>query len=281
MVPTMKRYSTIFVLMLCRYFSNPQDASGYKLVWSDEFNHTGIPDTANWRYEHGFVRNREDQWYQPQNARCENGLLIIEAKRENLPNPRYDAASSDWRKQRKEINYTSSCLLSRGKQQWLYGRFELRARIDISPGVWPAWWTLGVSRPWPANGEIDIMEYYRGLLLANIACQGANGKTEWFSNRFATDSMGGKQWSDAFHVWRMDWTEKEIALYVDDVLLNRVLLDSLVNRDGSGFNPFRQPHYMLLNVAIGGDNGGDPSGTSFPRRLEVDYVRVYQVEQSP
>jgi beta-glucanase (GH16 family) len=74
----------------------------------------------------------------------------------------------------------------------------------------------------------------------------------------------------------MDWTDNEIALYVDDQLLNRVPLDSLYNRDGSGFNPFRQPHFMLLNLAIGGDNGGDPSGTAFPNRFEVDYVRVYQ-----
>ena len=74
----------------------------------------------------------------------------------------------------------------------------------------------------------------------------------------------------------MDWTEEAIALYVDDVLLNKVPLDSLMNRDGSNFNPFRQPHYMLLNLAIGGQNGGDPDSTSFPRRFEIDYVRVYQ-----
>ena len=152
----------------------------------------------------------------------------------------------------------------------------MRARIGISPGMWPAWWTLGVEKPWPANGEIDIMEYYRGKLLANIAGLGTDKKAFWFSNTFSTDSLGTSEWAAQFHIWRMDWTKEYIALFCDEQLLNKVPLDSLENRDGSGFNPFRQPHYMLVNLAIGGDNGGDPSGTAFPQRLEVDYIRVYR-----
>lgn len=249
---------------------------GYQLVWADEFNKEGKPDTANWKYEHGFVRNEELQWYQPDNATCEKGLLVIEAKREQKVNPRYDAAANDWRKKRKTIEYTSACLLTAGKRTWQYGRFELRARIDISNGMWPAWWTLGVDKRWPGNGEIDIMEYYRGKMLANIACLGNDRKPQWFSNTFQTDSLGGTAWAGQFHVWRMDWTEEMIALYCDDQLLNKVDLAFLENKDGSGFNPFKQPHYMLLNLAIGGQNGGDPSQTVFPRIFEVDYVRVYQ-----
>ncbi len=249
---------------------------GYQLVWADEFNKEGKPDTANWKYEHGFVRNEELQWYQPDNATCEKGLLVIEAKREQKENPRYDAAANDWRKKRKTIEYTSACLLTAGKRTWQYGRFELRARIDISNGMWPAWWTLGVDKRWPGNGEIDIMEYYRGKMLANIACLGNDRKPQWFSNTFQTDSLGGIAWAGQFHVWRMDWTEEMIALYCDDQLLNKVDLAFLENKDGSGFNPFKQPHYMLLNLAIGGQNGGDPSQTVFPRIFEVDYVRVYQ-----
>jgi beta-glucanase (GH16 family) len=167
-------------------------------------------------------------------------------------------------------------MITAGKGTWKYGRFEMRGRIDISEGMWPAWWTLGIEKRWPANGEIDIMEYYKGELLANIACGGINGKSEWHSNTFPVDSMGGKRWSTEFHVWRMDWTEKFIALYVDNNLLNKVNVDSLVNRDGTGFNPFKQPHYMLLNLAVGGINGGDPEKTIFPKKLEVDYIRVYQ-----
>ena len=251
-------------------------SDGYALAWADEFNQEGKPDSTNWNYERGFVRNEELQWYQTENASCKNGLLIIEARKEQKPNPRYQEGSSDWRRNRKTIDYTSSCLLTRGKKTWQYGRFELRARIDISPGMWPAWWTLGVEKGWPGNGEIDIMEYYRGKLLANIACLGPNQKPEWFSNTFQVDSLGGTNWSKQFHVWRMDWTEEFIALYCDNQLLNKVTLDQLVNKNGSSFNPFKQPHYMLLNLAMGGMNGGDPSQTEFPNRMEVDYVRVYQ-----
>jgi beta-glucanase (GH16 family) len=253
-----------------------QNFGDYKLVWADEFNKDGIPDSSSWAYEKGFVRNNEAQWYQRENASCKKGYLIIEGKRETKPNPGYIEGSSDWRKSRAQINYTSSCLLTRGLRQWQYGRFEMRARIDISKGLWPAWWTLGINKPWPANGEIDIMEYYSGKLLANIACMGSNKKTAWFSKVKLTDSIGGKEWASKFHIWRMDWTEEYIALSVDDQLLNKVSMDSLTNKDGSGFNPFKQPHYMLLNLAIGGDNGGDPVDTKFPNRFEIDYVRVYQ-----
>lgn len=280
----MKQFCCILVISLCwmschhtsvlNYYKN----EGYELVWADEFNTTGSPDSSNWGYERGFVRNEELQWYQPENARCENGLLVIEGKREQKENPRYTAGSSDWRRKREKIEYTSSCLLTRGKKTWLYGRFEMRARIGISAGVWPAWWTLGIEKPWPANGEIDIMEYYKGKVLANIACIGPNRKPEWFSNTFSTDSLGGDKWASKFHTWRMDWTQDYIALYMDDQLLNQVPLDKLDNKDGTGFNPFKQPHYMLVNLAIGGMNGGDPSATNFPQKIEVDYIRIYQLK---
>jgi beta-glucanase (GH16 family) len=254
-----------------------QATSEYKLVWADEFNKNGAPDSSNWTYEKGFVRNEEFQWYQPENAWCKNGKLIIEAKKVSQPNPLYIAGSKDWRTSRDSIHYTSACLITKGLHSWQYGRFIMKARIDISNGLWPAWWTLGLHKRWPANGEIDIMEYYRNTLLANIACRGKDPYTpEWFSNRFNTDSLGGKKWASQFHVWKMDWNEKFIALYVDDHLLNKVPLDSLVNKDGSGFNPFKQPHYMLLNLAVSGTSGGDPSRTSFPKKFEIDYVRVYQ-----
>lgn len=250
---------------------------GYKLVWSDEFEKTGAPDTANWRFEKGFVRNQELQWYQRENAWCEKGNLVIEARKEEKPNPNYRAGSSDWKKNRQNITYTASSINTSGKYSWQYGRFVMRARIDISPGLWPAWWTLGVSGQWPSNGEIDIMEYYNNQLLANIACGTAIPyKAEWYSKTKAADSLGGKSWAASFHIWRMDWDENAIALYVDDQLMNKVELSKLFNKDGSNINPFKQPHYMLLNLAIGGQNGGDPSHTKFPNRFEVDYVRVYQ-----
>ncbi|GAO42294.1 glycoside hydrolase family 16 protein [Flavihumibacter petaseus] len=250
-----------------------QTPKGYNLVWSDEFNRDGKPDPANWSFENGFVRNGEDQWYQPENARCKDGMLVIEARRETRPNPRYVEGSSDWRTNRKDIRYTSSCLHTRGKQQWKFGRYEMRAKIDVSKGMWPAWWMLGVSKPWPSNGEIDIMEYYRDSLLANIAIgTETSNKAHWFSRKVPVDSV----WAAQFHTWRMDWDASEVALYVDDEPLLRVPTDSLANKDGSGFNPLLQPQYMLLDFAIGGQNGGDPSATTLPRYFIVDYVRVYQ-----
>lgn len=251
-------------------------AEGYKLVWADEFNENGAPDSTTWTYEHGFERNEELQWYQPQNAFCKDGLLVLEARRESKPNPQYVAGSTEWRKNRQNIEYTSASIKSIRKRTWKYGRFVMRGRIDISPGMWPAWWTLGEAGKWPADGEIDIMEYYRKKLLANIACLGPDGKAEWRSPHLNTDSLGGAQWAKKFHTWRMDWDEKAIALYVDDQLINKADLDKLVNKDGTGINPFKQPHYMLFDLAVGGQQGGSPEGTTLPRRFEVDYVRVYQ-----
>jgi beta-glucanase (GH16 family) len=249
----------------------------YKLIWADEFNKEGPPDPNNWKFEQGFERNHELQWYQTENATCHKGLLVIEAKKTHLPNPDYIIGSTNWKTNRQFIEYTSSSLNTRTLHSWKYGRFVMRARIDVDSGMWPAFWTLGESKPWPSNGEIDIMEYYRNMLLANIACgTDIPFKASWYSTRKDLNTFNDPEWSKKFHIWRMDWDARAISLYVDDHLLNRVELKDLVNKDGSNFNPFMQPHYILLNLAVGGDNGGDPSKTAFPRRYEIDYVRVYQ-----
>src|SRR5262245_56468733 len=116
----MQRYLVIYHIkhlliigaVLCSFiFPKTQNTNDYKLVWADEFNKDGAPDLLNWNYEKGFVRNEEDQWYQPENAYCKDGYLIIEAKREQKANPNYIDGGSDWRKNRSQINYTSSCLI--------------------------------------------------------------------------------------------------------------------------------------------------------------------------
>jgi len=252
------------------------ESGGYKMVWKEEFNYKGAPDPSKWKYELGFERNEEFQWYQKDNAWCENGNLILEARREAKANPNFVEGSDDWKKNRKQADYTSSSIKTQGLHSWLYGRFVMRGKIDIRDGIWPAWWTLGTKGTWPATGEIDMMEYYRKKLLANIAYMGEDKKDAWFSVEKDIDSLGGKSWADRFHIWRMDWDENSIALYVDDQLLNKVEMDKLVNQNGTGINPFKQPHYMLLDLAVGGKQGGDPSKTTFPARFEVDYVRVYQ-----
>jgi beta-glucanase (GH16 family) len=251
--------------------SRPDDA----LVWADEFDKDGAPDPANWTYERGFVRNEELQWYQPDNARVEHGMLVIEARRERVVNPSFDAASSDWKRNRPAAEYTSASVTTRGLHTFTYGRFEMRARIDTRSGMWPAFWTVGASGPWPQNGEIDIMEYYRGMLLANAAWGGAaRGRAIWADTRTPIATFGDG-WSQQFHVWRMDWDERSIKLFVDGRLLNDVDLSRTTNQDGSGTNPFHRPHLIILNLAVGA-TGGDPAQTTFPARYEIDYVRVYE-----
>jgi beta-glucanase (GH16 family) len=118
------------------------------------------------------------------------------------------------------------------------------------------------------------MEYYKGNVLANVACgTSTRWQAKWDSSTKAISSLGAN-WSSSFHVWRMDWDDQKIDLYLDDTLMNSVALSSMLNADGS--SPFKQKAYMILNLAIGGDNGGDPSATTFPQQYLVDYVRVYQ-----
>ena len=249
---------------------------GFTLVWADEFDADGPLNPKNWTYETGFVRNEELQWYQPENARVAGGHLVIEARRERKPNPQHDPSGTDWRRSRAAVEYTSSSLRTRGLHSWQYGYFEMRARIDTRAGLWPAWWTLGTAGVWPHNGEIDIMEYYRGNLLANAAWGGAaRNRSMWDDVRKPVASLGA-DWSSQFHVWRMLWDERSIRISVDDVWLNDVDLETTTDQDGSGINPLRQPHYMLVNLAIGGTQGGDPTPTAFPAQYEIDYIRVYQ-----
>ena len=247
----------------------------WRQVWADEFNKDGTPDPAKWTYERGLVRNDEAHWYQPQNASCRGGLLVIEARRERVRNPGFVTGSTDWPANQEYAEYTSSSLTTKGLHQWRYGRFELRARIDTRSGMWPAWWTLGVDGEWPAGGEIDMLEYYRGMLLANVAWGSPQRwVATWDSVRTPVASLGSG-WADGFHVWRMDWDAQAIRLYMDDRLLNETAVSDTIDA-GRHRDPFNAPHYMLLNLAIGGANGGDPSASTFPARFEVDYVRVYE-----
>ena len=256
--------------------------TGYKLVWADEFNEDAQPDQRNWTYEQGFVRNSELQWYQPENARCNNGILIIEAQRRRKENPNYKPDSQRWNQSRKYAEYTSASMTTKGLHNWKYGRFEMRGRIDTRPGLWPAFWTLGSARSWPGCGEIDIMEYYRGMLLANAAwASQRRWSPVWDDVRIPLEQFKDPDWSRKFHVWRMDWDADNIKLYVDNILLNTVDLTRTFNKDSQGKNPFHEPHYIILNLAVGGANGGDPSQTQFPARFEVDYVRVHQKTSEP
>ena len=246
--------------------------SGYtKLTWHDEFDVDGAPSASNWGYETGFVRNNELQWYQSKNATVTGGLLTISGKREQVTNPNYNPNGADWKTTRQYAQYTAASMTTSGKQSWKFGRFELCGKIPISKGMWPAWWALGVSGEWPSNGEIDMMEYYNGKILANVA---TGTSTRWVAKWFSATKAVDATWSASYHLWRMDWDTNAIKLYVDDSLLNSVSLTDAVNADGT--TPFRQNAYMMVNLAIGGDNGGDPSSTTFPQDYLIDYIRVFQ-----
>ncbi|MEO7033136.1 MAG: glycoside hydrolase family 16 protein [Polyangiaceae bacterium] len=248
--------------------------AGYKLVWHDEFDVDGAPDPKNWKFEKGFVRNEEDQWYQAANASVQGGLLVLEARLETVQNPNY-TGTGDWKTTRKTAEYTSSSINTSGLQSFQYGHFEMRARIPTDAGMWPAWWTLGESGEWPSNGEIDIMEYYQGKVLANVACGTATRyQAKWDSATQQLSALGGAAFTSQFHVWTMDWDDQNIILSLDGTQMNTTALSAALNADGT--SPFKQKDYLLLNLALGGQNGGDPSKTTFPQRYEVDYVRVFQ-----
>ncbi|MGV8962453.1 MAG: family 43 glycosylhydrolase [Candidatus Saccharimonadaceae bacterium] len=276
----MKKILFQFILSL---FFISLSAQEYSLVWSDEFEEDGLPNEEYWNYENGFVRNNELQWYQLENAHLKNGLLIIEGRKEKKSNPLYAKNSNDWKKSRKDIQFTSSSINTKGKKEFLYGRVEVRARIPLESGSWPAIWTLGRDMEWPSNGEIDIMEYYKIKDIPHILANIAWGTDKRFAGKWNTKAIPfsnfmqkDENWGDKFHIWRMDWDENSIKLFLDDKLLNETPLTETINGSlGNYANPFKQPHYLLLNLAIG-SSGGEPDLKAFPLKYEIDYVRLYQ-----
>ncbi|MCM1066176.1 MAG: glycoside hydrolase family 16 protein [Muribaculaceae bacterium] len=259
---------------------------GYELIWADEFDVDGRP-APHWNYEQGFVRNNELQWYQPDNASVADGCLIITGRLDSIPNPNYEEGSADWRRNRKEARYSSSCLTTSDSFQFKFGRMEVRARIPVNSGAWPAIWTLGTKYRWPRNGEVDVLEYYRRsepIILANACWQGPGNEVTWDEGTVPYTHFTDKDpfWASKFHVWRMDWDKDYIRLYLDDELMNEIPLAPAAAGGGNNreLNPFSNDdpdfgHYILLNLALGG-NGGEPDDASFPLRYEVDYVRVYK-----
>lgn len=266
---------------------------GMRLVWNDEFDAVeGKPDSTKWKFETGFQRNHEDQWYQADNAYLDGrGNLIIEGRKERVENPAYQAGSDNWRRNRQYAEYTSASIQS--KFVYRYGRLLVRAKLPAASGAWPAIWQVGTQFEWPLGGEIDIMEYYPShgepALHANY-CWGTdvrwNGK--WQSRAIPLSHFTEKdpRWMDKYHVWRLDWDADSLRIYVDDELLNEISTAKTLNgsgggRDGGYVNPFSNDiegfaNLIWLNLALGGDNGGKIDNAAFPMRYYVDYVRLYQ-----
>ena len=247
--------------------------AGYRLVWSDEFAAEGLPDPKRWAYEVSSNRrgwaNEELQYYSKarrENSRVENGVLIIEARREST------RAFSDSGGQ----GYTSARLVTRGLGAWTQGFFEIRARLPCGRGSWPAIWTLGPdAQPWPDRGEIDIMEHVGfdpGVVHGTV-------HTKTFNHVINTQRSAQASIPDActaFHRYQMTWTEERITIGRDDRNYFQF------QRDASGGHdawPFDAPQFLILNIAVGGNWGGQHGvdDSIFPVRLAIDYVRVYQL----
>jgi beta-glucanase (GH16 family) len=265
---TSRFFLTVFVsLSLSMGCSGPKklpSSPGMKMVWSDEFNYKGLPDKTKWNYEVGGNGwgNNELQYYTAdrlENARVEDGHLVIEARKE------------PWQGKK----YTSARLVTKGKGDWTYGRIEVRAKLPKGLGSWPAIWMLGSVTPlkWPDDGEIDIMEhvgYDQGKIHGSIHTKDYNH----IMNTQKTAIIDIPDCSEKYHVYALDWTADTIKISVDD---RSYFAFGNVHK-GKGTWPFDAPCYLLLNVAVGGNWGGQKGvdDNALPMKMEVDYVRVYQ-----
>lgn len=265
---------------------------GYKLVFAQEFSDPDLsPDV--WKFEEGFCRNQEDQWYNgDKNIYVQDGVLVIEGRnveQEKIPNPRYDRHNNSWPSNIGEyLTWTSGSMMTRGDRDggytWKYGIYEVRAKVPQYVGAWPAIWSTGMQHEWPYGGEIDIMEYYGNCIHANV-CWGNGGKwSGYWNSAVVMDNELGEGWGDEYHIWQMLWDYDHIELWCDDILVNNIDLNTTRNAipegnfdHGNGCNPFRDVRQMLwLNLALGGQNGGSLDSTPRPLRYLVDYARIYQ-----
>lgn len=249
--------------------------STWRLVWSDEFNYSGLPNPRKWSYDvggHGWG-NQELQFYtsaRKENASVENGHLIIEARRE------------DW----ENSKYTSARLITKGKGDWTYGRFEVRAKLPSGRGTWPAIWMLASQTSygegfWPDNGEIDIMEHVGfdpDVIHSSI-------HTKAYHHSIGTQKTNQIQISTSrsdFNVYAVEWTPTEIRSYVNAKHYFTFKNERLTNPKADYRQwPFDKPFHLILNLAVGGTWGGQKGidESIWPQQMLIDYVRVYQSTQ--
>jgi beta-glucanase (GH16 family) len=259
----------LFALFLISYtsLSAQCDYTIGDLVWSDEFDYTGLPDSDKWGYDvgGGGWGNNEDQYYtenRTENARVENGHLIIEARKESYENR----------------EYTSARLVTRGKGDWLYGRIEVMAKIPVEAGTWPAIWTLPTDWEyggWPASGEMDIMESFTAWGIDRTGIH-ANIHTEAYNHMNGTnkgDHIGDlSDISDNFHLYAVDWYPDRMEFSVD----NQYFF-TFENEGNWQAWPYDKRFHLILNIAIGGTGGGWIDDSKFNHQMIVDYVRVYDL----
>jgi hypothetical protein len=238
-------------------------ASTWQLVWQDEFNEPGLPDPSRWGYDTGYIANNEAQWYsgpRKENARVENGHLIIEAHKDNFGGHPISSAR----------------LTTATTATWTYGKIEVRAKVPKGKGTWPAIWTLGSNINkvgWPLCGEIDMMEFV-GYDPDNAHF---NVHTKAYNHVMKTNkgtTIPVPKMSEAFHTYAIEWDAESITWFMDG---KKVFSFANEHKTEAEW-PFSKPQYLILNLAIGGDWGGQQGidDSIFPAKFVVDYVRVYQ-----
>ena len=246
-------------------YTTPESYEGMQLVWQDEFSGDQL-NLGDWTFETGTGANgwgnNELQYYRKENTTVEDGYLIITAKKESY--------------QGKE--YTSSRIITQGKQSFQYGRMDIRAALPEGQGIWPALWMLGANFPevgWPACGEIDIMEMIGGGAGRDNA---VHGTVHWshdgeYASYGQSYTLEEGIFADEFHVFSIVWDASSITWYVDDQEYNKIDITP------EELSEFQQPFFFIFNVAVGGNWPDSPNeSTNFPQRMVVDYVRVFQVE---
>jgi beta-glucanase (GH16 family) len=233
-------------------------------VWQDDFTSGTTIDASKWTFETGGNGwgNNELQYYTPgANSTISGGILTIAAKKETLQGR----------------DYTSSRMITKGKGDWLYGRFEIRAKLPKGRGTWPAIWLLSSNNAygeWPASGEMDIMEhvgYDPNNVHATIHTSVYNGQrgTQKSAVKFIGDA------TDAFHIYRIDWTPFAVRAFIDGVQY----FEYTNNNTSYTAWPFNKPFFLILNIAVGGNWGGvqGVDNTIFPATMQVDYVKVFKI----
>ena len=258
----------VLPLIVLFLFSTTLSAQKYVQVWGDEFNTPGLPDSTKWGYEIGKIRNAELQYYTSkriENARIEDSVLIIEARKE-----KYSGA-----------DYTSASIISKGIGDWKYGKIDISAKVPTGKGTWPALWmmpTYSEYGGWPRSGEIDIMEYI-GVepqkLYYTCHFEGTDGTGHQASGTGSTFIANP---FNQFIKYTMIWTPDKIEWYANDVKYHTYSKPS----DDYRVWPFNKEYYLILNLAYGGNWGGyaGVDDTKLPHKFLIDYVRVYQLQDS-
>jgi len=251
--------------------SKNKNGNRYQLVWQDEFNYEGLPDHSKWKYDtEGNMAgwgNNEAQYYTEariENASVKDGKLMITALREDFQGKKFSSAR----------------LVSNA--EWKYGKIEVNAKLPDARGTWsaiwmmPGGWTFSDGN-WPDIGEIDIMEHVghdKGVVHAS-----AHSKDyQWQKNTQKTNTIFVEDASDTFHSYILEWTPQVLSAYVDDSLYFTYTNEGL----GESKWPYNKPFYLILNVAVGGEWGNIEGidETAFPQIMEIDYVRVYQLQDT-